>query len=124
MDHEGDHTPDLTGVSFGHLDVRIVGAFGLQADVLTVFDQPFHGQLIVDHRDHHLAADWLKRTVHHQDVVVVDARADHGIACHPDKKCGGWIGHHEFVEVESSLDVVVCRAWKACGDAAGKERAF
>lgn len=114
VDHEGDHTPDLAGVSFGHMDVGIVGAFGLQADVLTVFDQSFHGQLIVDHRDHYLAADRLKGSIHHQDVVVVDTGSDHGITCHPDKKCGSGIGYHEFIEVEPSLDVVVCRAWKSC----------
>ena len=113
VDHEGDYTPDLAGVSFGHMDVGIVGALGLQADVLTIFDQPFHGQLIVDYRDHHLAAGRIKGSVHHQDVIVVDAGTDHGVACHPDKKCGGWIGYHKLVEVEPAFDVVVCRAWES-----------
>ena len=124
MNHEGDHTPNLTGGSLGHVDVGIVGALGLQTDTLAVLDQPFHGQLAVDHRDHHLAAGRLQGPVHHQDVVVVDADSDHGVACHPDKEGGGWIGHHELVEVELSLDIVLGRAWKAGGNATGEKRAF
>ena len=124
MDHEGDHTPDLAGVSFGHMDVGIVRALGLQADALAVFDQPFHSQLIVDHRDHHLAADRFKGSIDHQNVVVVDTGTDHGVACHPDKKCGSWVGHHKFIEVKPAFDVVVCWARESCGDATSKERAF
>jgi len=114
VDHEGDHPPDLAGVSFGHMDIGIVRAFGLKVDVLTVFDQSFHGQLIVDHRDHHLTAGRLKGAVHHQDVVVMDAGTNHGVAGHTDKESGGGVSHHELIEVEPSLNVVVRRARKSC----------
>lgn len=114
VDHEGDHTPDFAGASFCHMDVGIVRAFGFQVDVFTVFDKAFHGQFIIDYCDHHLAAGWLQGAVHHQDVVVVDAGTDHGVAGYPDKESGGGVSHHEFIEVEPSLNVVVRRARKSC----------
>lgn len=124
MDHKGDYTPYLAGVSFGHVDVGIIGTLGLQGDVLAGFDQSFHGQLIVDDRDHHFAADRLKGTIHHEDIVMVNTRSNHGVTSYPNKEGSGRVGHHKFIEVESSLNVVVCWARESSRYATGKKRAF
>jgi len=124
MDDEGNHSPDFAGGAFGHMDVGVVGILSLQIEALAIPEQSFHCQLTVDHRDHHFAVDRFQRTVNHQNVVVVDTGPDHGVTGYPDKKGSGWVGYHEFIEIEPSFDVVLCRTWKSGRDATGKKGTF
>ncbi len=56
-----------------------------------------------------LAWHRLNGAVNHQDIIVVDARIEHGLALRPRKKGRGGLLHQQLVQVQGFLDKVIWR---------------
>ena len=59
-----------------------------------------HGEVAVDAGDDDVAGRRTERTVDHEEVSVVDARACHGVPLHANEECRCGTLHQEFVQVE------------------------
>lgn len=124
MNHKGDHAPYFTVGLLREFYGLIVRILGQQPHDAILLEQSLHREIAVDHCDDHLAARWLQGAVYHQNVVMVDAGADHGVPCHPHKEGSGRVLDHELVEIETALDIIIGRRRKAGGHPAGKQGPF
>ena len=107
MNGTSDHPPDGQFLPFLEADRLIPGVLGMQFRDPAAPDQALDGQFVVHHGHHHRAVHRFEGTVHHDDVAIVDAGIDHGIALDPQEEGCGFVLDQQFVEIEHVFHVVV-----------------
>lgn len=54
----------------------------------------------------------LEPRLYYDDVAIMNAGIDHGIAFDPQKESGGFVLNQQFIEIEDVFDIVVSRRWE------------
>lgn len=73
-------------------------------------------ELTVDHGNDHAVITRLPGAIDHQQVTVVNAETDHGIALDPNEKGGILLLDQMLIKAQSGLDIVRCRRGKTGRD--------
>jgi len=121
-----DHSPDHAIQAFLQFDGLVAGVirFRIQVETAAPSGQPLDRHFVVDRSDHDHAGLGIQCPVDHQDVVVGEACARHGVARDADEESRLGMGDAELVEIEALLDVIVSRRGEACPHPRGKQRQF
>ena len=122
MDNAGDNTPDLQLLTILQFDGGVVRILGQQFYLSGTLVQAFDGELAVDDGDHDGAMHGIQGTVDYQEIVVLDAGANHGVALGTHEEGGFAVRNQVFVEIEGVADVVVGRTREAGLHGMGEER--
>ena len=79
------------------------GGFGHEPDLVEGTFQPANEHFAIQGGDDHFAVGGFNRAVDDDDIAVEDARADHGVAVHPHKKCRRFIPYQVLVKVDTMI---------------------
>ena len=94
----------------------IAAVGGLEADVVPLGVVALHRRLVVDHRDHDVAAVGVQLLAHEDEVAVEDAVLDHRVALHPQREHLARLPDEEAVDLDRVLDVLDGEQRRAGGD--------
>jgi hypothetical protein len=115
-----DHAPQLripTLLQAGGQEQGSTAAVtGLQPQALPPPHQAPHQEAAGMDSHHHPTRPGLKAAVDHEQIAINDAIAAHGITTDPHEEGGQGRGDQLPVEIDASLDIVLGRTGKACGD--------
>lgn len=113
FDAAGDHAPDLQRLAVFRHDVGKSWIRRLELDATQMLVQLLDGEITVHHGDDDVVVAWFDGPVHHQDVVVKDAKPNHGQSAGPQKISGLCMHHQQLGQVDLLRPEVFCRGWKA-----------
>jgi len=114
MDHMDGHAPDLNVAAAMQFQCRVLGIGGFQPQSTAVASQTLQREGPVEHGDHHAAWPWVEAAVHHQQIAVMNAGTDHGIAAHAQKERAGGVADELVIQVNPHLHVVIGGGRKTC----------
>lgn len=114
MNRVPDDAPDSQLLLRANKDVPMPPAAGAQQYPLGYAAELLDGEFAIDHGNHNTPIDRLQGAVNHQQVAIMDAEADHGSTCHPDKERGLLVLDQVFIETQALLEIVGRRRRKSC----------
>lgn len=113
MNHMPHHTPDkqfLFGVQQNGW-IRTIA--GQQSGLPGMFPQLLDSQLSIYSGNDNMAFPGINGTIHNQQITIVDAIVQHGIAGNFEKKTGIGVRQQVFVQVQRPFDMIIGRRRKS-----------
>ena len=84
--------------------------------MVAIASEAFESKGAIQDGYHHSARARIEAAIYHQEIAMVNARASHGVAAHPQKKGAAWMANQLLIEIDPHIDVVVRRGGKPCGN--------
>ncbi len=97
------------------------GVLRLQNNFSAATHVTLHCEIAVDNGQHNGFILWLLGAIHNKKIVGMNARANHGVARHAHKECGGRLVDQVFIQVKLLLYVIIGWTWKAARHRATKK---
>lgn len=105
--------PNVDVFPLGDVKVGIAWIGRLQQNAAPLPVQLLHEQLAVQDRNDDPIVGCVKGAIHHQQIPVVDAHAQHLVGRSSQEKCRRRVADDELVQVELSIDIIIGGRWEA-----------
>ena len=112
LDGAGHHPPDLNRLSLFGRDIGKGAVCCFEFDLSRSLKQMLYSEFTVHDSNNNILVSGFERFVHYENVIVKDARLNHGTASGPQQVSGLRVGDELFDQIYVALTLVLSWRWK------------